>query len=157
MRVLQTARMARLLGFLVAAAAAERRNGAAAAERRSKDAERRNGTAYVFSHHKNGHYLSHRFAARARRLAPSAPVVYGGTWFGQGFEEDADWSAFDRWDAYLTHRCLNCFGGTLARRDRAVNVVRDPFAAVASGYASPRPSGDLVGLGWFFNGTTLVV
>ena len=86
----------------------------------------------MFSHHKSGHILSHKIVARARRLG--GDVRHGGHWFGQGLNEGAI-ASFARRDRYFKYRCHSCFQGALVPTARVVNIVRDPFSVVASGYA----------------------
>ncbi|KAH8056303.1 hypothetical protein JL722_7608 [Aureococcus anophagefferens] len=88
-------------------------------------------TRFVFSHHKTGHVLAHRLVARINEGGESAS--HAGTWFGQGVDDNA--TSFPKLGAYFAHRCLNCFEGALRPGSRVVNVVRDPLAMVASGYA----------------------
>jgi len=88
-------------------------------------------TRFVFSHHKTGHVLAHRLVARINEGGESAS--HAGTWFGQGVDDNV--TSFPRLGAYFSHRCLNCFEGALLPGSRVVNVVRDPLAMVASGYA----------------------
>ena len=86
----------------------------------------------MFSHHKSGHILSHKIVAPrapARwRRAPRRSLVRPGPQRGAI-------ASFARRDRYFKYRCHSCFQGALVPAARVVNIVRDPFSVVASGYA----------------------
>ncbi|KAH8056775.1 N2-acetyl-L-ornithine:2-oxoglutarate 5-aminotransferase [Aureococcus anophagefferens] len=89
----------------------------------------------IFGHHKSGHTLGFKLAQALAEKGGGPVIVHGGHWFGQGLDDAAALAAFPRLDAYFSHRCLTCFEGSRRATDRVVNIVRDPFAVVASAYA----------------------
>ena len=76
---------------------------------------------HVFSHHKTGHVLAHRLVEKMNEGHPTARVTHGGTWFGQGLDENV--SSYESLEAYFEYRCLNCFGGSLAPTSRVVDAI----------------------------------
>lgn len=101
--------------------------------------ESRDEHVFVFSHHVTGWMMAKALTVTMHNYG--VDTKFFGMWFGQPLAPD-----FEKMAEYKAFRCIGCFNGKLAPDQRVINVIRDPFDMIVSGYIYHRGGAEESGL-----------